>query len=175
MEKIFPHTELAQKKEPLLKKVVTRVTGKTSSGILVKDREGSPANLAKCCAPIKGEPIIGYITSGKGITVHAQRCHYVIKELLDSQRMVDVAWDEASKGEHKAALTIVCQDTPGVLAKLTAVIAKQGANITQARVDTSADGKGRIKLVISIRDIKHLAGIIKKVSEIKEIESAERA
>jgi (p)ppGpp synthase/HD superfamily hydrolase len=55
------------------------------------------------------------------------------------------------------------------------VIAKQGANITQARVDTSADGKGRVKLAISIRDIKHLEGIVKKVAEIKEVESVERA
>jgi GTP pyrophosphokinase len=175
MEKIFPHADLAQKKEPLLKKVVTRVTGKASLGILVKGREGSPVRLARCCAPIKGEPVIGYITSGKGVTVHAQRCHYVVKELLDSQRMVDVAWDEGAKGEYRGSLSIVSQDTPGVLARLTAVIAKQGANITQARVDTSADGKGRVKLAISIRDIKHLEGIVKKVAEIKEVESVERA
>jgi (p)ppGpp synthase/HD superfamily hydrolase len=107
--------------------------------------------------------------------VHAQRCHYVVKELLDSQRMVDVAWDEGAKGEYRGSLSIVSQDTPGVLARLTAVIAKQGANITQARVDTSADGKGRVKLAISIRDIKHLEGIVKKVAEIKEVESVERA
>ncbi|MFA9452552.1 MAG: bifunctional (p)ppGpp synthetase/guanosine-3',5'-bis(diphosphate) 3'-pyrophosphohydrolase [Candidatus Aminicenantaceae bacterium] len=174
MEKIFPDTALIKRKEPLFKKVVTRVTGRPAAGILVKDREGSPVNLAKCCAPIKGEPIIGYITSGKGITVHAQRCHYVVKELLDSQRMVDVTWDEASKGEYRGALVIVSQDTPGVLAKLTAVIAKQGGNITQARVDTSADGKGRIRLVLSIRDIRHLDSIITKAAEIKEIESAKR-
>jgi GTP pyrophosphokinase len=175
IEKIFPDAALAQKKEPLIKKVVTRVTGKAAAGILVKDREDSHVNLAKCCAPIKGEPIIGYITSGKGISVHAQRCHYVIKELLDSQRMVDVAWDEATKGEHKGSLVIVTQDAPGVLAKLTAVIAKQGGNIIQARVDTSADGKGRVSLVLAIRDIKHLESIIKKLAEIKEVESAEHA
>jgi GTP pyrophosphokinase len=175
MERIFPDTSLVQKKEPLLKKVVTRVTGRPAAGILVKDREGSPVNLARCCFPIKGEPIIGYITSGKGITVHAQRCHYVAKELLDSQRMVDVDWDEATKGAYRGGLVIVSQNAPGVLAKVTAVIAKQGGNITQARVDTSADGRGRVNLVLSIRDIRHLNGIIKKVAEIKEVESAERA
>ncbi len=175
MEKIFPETALVQRKEPLLKKVVTRVTGRPAAGILVKDRVGSPVHLARCCAPIKGEPVIGYITSGKGITVHALRCHYVAKELLDSQRMVEVAWDEATKGEYRGGLVIVSQNAPGVLAKVTAVIAKQGGNINQARVDTSADGRGRINLVLSIRDIRQLDNIIKKVSEIKEVESAERA
>jgi GTP pyrophosphokinase len=175
MEKIFPDTTLIQRKEPLLKKVVTRVTGRHAAGILVKDREDSPVNLAKCCSPIKGEPIIGYITSGKGITVHAQRCHYVAKELLDSQRMVEVDWDEAIKGVYRGGVVIVSQNAPGVLAKVTAVIAKQGGNIIQARVDTSADGRGRVNLVLAIRDIRHLDSIIKKVAEIKEVESAGRA
>ncbi len=174
VEKVFPGTSLAQKKEPLFKKVVTRVTGKSSSGILVKDREGSPVKLAKCCFPIKGEPIIGYITSGKGISVHAQRCPYVTKELLDAQRMLEVTWDESLKGAYSDSLLISSLDSPGVLAKLTSVIAKLGGNITKARVDTFGERRARITLKLTIRDIKHLNAIIKKITEIKEIDSVKR-
>jgi guanosine-3',5'-bis(diphosphate) 3'-pyrophosphohydrolase len=171
VEKVFPDTSLAPKKEPLLKKVVTRVTGRPPSGILIKDREGSPVKLAKCCLPIKGEPIIGYMTSGKGISVHAQRCPYVTKELLDAQRMLDVTWDESLKGAYSKSLLISSLDSPGVLARLTSVIAKLEGNISKARVDTFGGGRARIKLTLTIRDIKHLNSIIKKIAEIKEIDS----
>lgn len=175
LERIFPDTPLDQKKQPLLKKMVTKVTGRAPEGILVKDREGSPVNLAKCCHPIKGEPIVGYITSGQGITIHAQRCAYIKKELLDAHRMVEAVWDLDIKGEYKETLLVTGLDEPGVLAKLSGVIAKLGGNISRARVDTTAGGKARISLTFSIRDIKHLNTIIKKIKEIKEIHSVSRA
>ncbi len=174
MEKVFPDTSLAQKKQPLLKKMVSRVTGKAPSGILVKDREGSPVKLSKCCSPIKGEPIIGYITSGKGISVHAQRCPYITKELLDAQRMVEVTWDESLKGAYSESLLIFSLDSPGVLARLTSVIAKLGGNISKARVDTLSEGRARIELTLTIRDIKHLNSLINKITEIKETVSVKR-
>ncbi len=173
IEKIFSDLDLAKKKEPLLKKVVTKMTGKTA-GILVQDRPASPVNLAKCCSPIKGEPIIGYMTAGKGITVHAQRCAYIRKELLDDLRMVEVAWDDTAKGDYRGSLSIVGLDTPGVLAKVTAAIAKQGGNITKARVETSPDGKAEVRLTLTIRNIKHFSEIKKKIAEIKEVVSVDR-
>jgi len=174
MEKLFPEKRLAGKKAPLLHKVVTQVMKKPDTVIRVKDIEGKRISLAKCCSPIKGEPIVGYITSGKGITIHAVRCPLVKKEVLASQRMVGVSWDASTKGWYKTRLVIAAMDSPGVLAKLTSVIAQQGGNITQATVTTDVDQKGLVRLALAIRDIKHLENIIKKISAIKEIQSVDR-
>ena len=153
---------------------MTKVAPRAKSEIGVRDVEGHQVKLAKCCSPIRGEPIIGYITSGKGITVHSLRCSLITKEILDNQRMVEVFWDETTKGLYKGKFLIKSEDSPGVLAKLTSVIAQLEGNITKAEVNTSADKKAQIKLVLTIRDLKHLENIKKKVLGIKEILSVER-
>jgi len=174
MEKLLPLEKIAKKKETLLKKVITKVAKKPKSEIQIKDGEGYMLNLAKCCSPIKGEPITGYITSGKGITVHSLRCPRVTREILDSERMVEVSWDDSSGGSFKGKLLIKGEDSPGVLANLTATIAQLEGNITKADVVTFADKKARIKITLIIRDIKHLETIMKKISAIKEISYVER-
>jgi GTP pyrophosphokinase len=174
MEKVFPEVDLAAKKESLLGKMVTKVKKKPETVILVKDEKGAFTKLAKCCNPIKGEPITGYMTSGKGVTVHSLRCPLVVKEILDPQRMVEAAWDRAIKGVYLGKLLIKGEDSPGVLARLTTVIAEQKGNITKAEVITFPDKKGQIKLTINIRDIEHFENIMAKISGIKEISSVER-
>ncbi len=176
IEKLFYSEKLSDKKETILKKVVSRVSKKPKSLIEVKDADEPLVNLAKCCAPIKGESIIGYITSGKGVTVHAQRCPMVKRELLDPQRMVDVSWSPSAAATlYQGRLLIKGQDSPGVLAKLTASIADLGGNITKAQVNTFSDKKAKITLSLTIRDIDHFDRIIKKISGIKEISFVERA
>ncbi len=88
--------------------------------------------------------------------------------------MVDAAWDKAIKGVYLGKLLIKGEDSPGVLARLTTVIAAQKGNITKAEVLTFPDKKGQIKLSINIRDIQHLEDIVAKISAIKEIISVER-
>jgi guanosine-3',5'-bis(diphosphate) 3'-pyrophosphohydrolase len=174
MEKIFPEMDLAAKKESLLGRVVTKVKKKPETVILVKNEKGASTKLAKCCNPIKGEPITGYMTSGKGITVHSLRCPLITKEILDPQRMIEASWDKAIKGVFSGKLLIMGEDSPGVLARLTTVIAQQKGNITKAEVITFPDKKAQVKLTINIRDIEHLKNIIEKISGIKEIFSVER-
>jgi len=174
MEKIFPEMDLTAKKESLLGRVVTKVKKKPETVILVTDEKGASTKLAKCCNPIKGEPITGYMTSGKGITVHSLRCPLITKELLDPQRMVEASWDKAIKGVYTGKLLIKGEDSPGVLAKLTMVIAQQKGNITKAEVVTFLDRKGQIKLTLNILDIEHFEKIIEEISGIKEIFSVER-
>ena len=174
MEKIFPPEKMIEKKEAPLKKIMMRVSKKPALGIQVKDVERGLIHFAKCCSPIKGEPIIGYITSGKGITVHSIRCPFVAKEILDSERMVEVSWDSTSEGIYKGRLMIKAVDSPGLLARVATSIARLEGNIAKAEVNTFADKKTQINLTIIIRDIKHLEEIIKKMQRIKEIFSVER-
>lgn len=174
LEKLFTMPALAEKKKSLLTKVVTKVKPPPPSAILIKDMDDRLVKLASCCAPIKGEPIIGYMTSGKGLTIHSLRCPKVKKELLDENRLVDVRWDKACEGDYAATLLIKGDDSPGVLARLTSIIAQLGGNISKAEVKTSADKTAVIKLSLSIEDIQHLQDIMSKTGKIKEIKSVER-
>jgi GTP pyrophosphokinase len=174
MARLSPEGEPAERKRPLLRKFVDRVSGRSDTGIAVGKAGGEAFHLARCCAPIKGEPIIGYMTSGRGITIHAARCPLVSKEILSSDRMVDVSWDSASAGPYRTRLLILAADSPGVLGKVATGIAGLGGNITKAEVVTTADKKAQIKLNLAIREMKHLEAIIKKISGIKEILSVER-
>ena len=88
--------------------------------------------------------------------------------------MVEVSWDPASEGFFKGRLLINGEDSPGVLAELTSIIAQLEGNITKAEVSTFANKKARIKLVLKIRDINHLENIVKKISEMEKIFSIER-
>jgi len=174
MARLNPEGEPDEKKKPLLRKFVDKVSGRSGSAISVLEAAGEVVHFARCCAPIKGEPIIGYLTSGKGVTIHATRCPLVSKEILNSERMVDVSWDAASVGPYKSRVLIKADDSPGILGKVATSIAQLGGNITQAEVTTSADQKAQIKLSLVIRDLKHLETIIKKISGFKEIVSVER-
>ena len=174
LEKISPAGLEARKKEALFHKVLSKVSKKAAAEIEVRDSNGELVRLAKCCFPIKGEPIIGYITSGKGITAHSLRCPLIANEILDPERLVDVSWGNVAQGSSKAGLLVKAADSPGLLAKVAGSISELEGNITKAEVKTFADQKAQIKLSLVIRDIKHLDAIMKDISKIKEIFSVER-
>lgn len=146
--------------------VIVRMAGMESDSALI--------TLGQCCRPIKGEPIVGYITQGKGITIHALRCPLVTREILAAERMVEASWDPASEGHFRASIRIISIDSPGVLAKVATVIAELNGNINRAEVKTYAEGQAKIDLGITIRDLPHLEAIIKKLGNLKEVESVER-
>ena len=131
--------------------------------------------LAKCCSPVKGEPIVGYITTGRGLTVHSLRCPLVTKEILDGQRLVEVSWDASFAGTFKARLLVKSQDSPGVLAKVATAVAGLEGNISKAEASMLAEGKARIRLDIRIRDIRHLEEISSRIAALKDVLSVERA
>lgn len=171
-----PGTFLARMVEKV--KGVTAKQPEAQSAVMVQiegiESESGLITLGRCCQPIKGEPIIGYITQGKGITIHALRCPLVVKEILASERMVEVSWDPASEGSFRASLRISSLDSPGVLAKVASAVADLNGNITRAEVKTFAEAQARIDLEITIRDLAHLEAIIKKIANLKEVESVER-
>ncbi|MBC7363064.1 MAG: bifunctional (p)ppGpp synthetase/guanosine-3',5'-bis(diphosphate) 3'-pyrophosphohydrolase [Candidatus Aminicenantes bacterium] len=176
IERLAAETPLHQPQPTgLIRKIVDTLTGRSQSGsLLIRDPEEQMITLARCCQPIKGEPVIGYLTSGKGLTVHAQRCYLVTKEILDSQRLVEIAWDPAYQATFKARLVISSKDSPGVLARVAAAVAELNGNITKAEVSTSSEGDASISLEITIRDINHLNEIIERIAKLKDIYSVER-
>jgi guanosine-3',5'-bis(diphosphate) 3'-pyrophosphohydrolase len=143
-------------------------------GILIKDLDAQMIKLAKCCSPIKGEPVVGYMTAGRGLTVHSTRCPRVAREVLDSDRLVEVGWDGAFAGSFRARLLVKTQDTPGVLAKVAAAVADLEGDISKAEATMAVEARARITLDIRIRDIRQLEAIARRISGLKEVLSVER-
>ncbi|HSA95751.1 MAG TPA: bifunctional (p)ppGpp synthetase/guanosine-3',5'-bis(diphosphate) 3'-pyrophosphohydrolase [Acidobacteriota bacterium] len=156
--------------------VIDRATARLAprAGVRIKDIDGPSIKLAQCCSPIKGEPVVGYITAGRGLTVHSLRCPLVTKELLDAQRQIEVAWDPSLEATFKARLLVKARDTPGVLAKVAAAVAGLEGNISKAEASTIAEGTARIRLEVRIKDIRHLEAITRRIAALKDVLSVER-
>jgi len=174
MAKLVPAAEAGERKQALLRKLMDRVSLRPRLEAETKEKAWEFISLARCCSPIKGEPIVGYLTSGKGITIHSTRCPLVTREVLDSDRMIEISWDEGWTGPFKSRLLIKALDKPGLLARVATTIAQLDGNITKAEVITSPDKKAQLKLRLVIQDIKQLEAIIKKIRKIKEVLSVER-
>jgi GTP pyrophosphokinase len=172
---IFPAGRVMPRRPGLLGKAAARFKPGPGPGVRIKDIDGQMIKLAKCCSPVKGEPVVGYITAGKGLSVHSLRCALVTKEVLDGQRLVEVTWDPAFAGTFKARLLVKSEDSPGVLAKVATAVAGLEGNISKAEAAMLAEGKAKIRLDIRIRDIRHLEDITRRISALKEVLSVERA
>jgi guanosine-3',5'-bis(diphosphate) 3'-pyrophosphohydrolase len=158
----------------LLGKAASLLMPGPGPGVLIKDLDAQMIKLAKCCSPIKGEPVLGYMTAGRGLTVHSARCPLVTRERLDMDRLVEVAWDDAFAGSFRARLLVKTKDSPGVLAKVAAAVADLEGDISKAEAAMAVEGRARITLDIRIRDIRHLEAIARRISGSKEVLSVDR-
>jgi GTP pyrophosphokinase len=174
IEAVFPAGRVTPRRPGLLRKAAARFAPGPGPGVRIKDIDGQMIKLAKCCSPVKGEPVVGYITAGKGLSVHSLRCPLVTKEILDGQRLIDVSWDPAFAGTFTARLLVKSEDSPGVLAKVATAVAELEGNISKAEAAMLAEGRAKIRLDIRIRDIRHLEDITRRISALKEVLSVER-
>ncbi len=157
-----------------LRRLVQRVSGKTPRGIQVKGQDDVLIRYAKCCNPIPGDPIVGFITRGRGVTVHSQTCSSVRGLMADRERLVEVTWGKVEKDElHVVNLAVEALDRPGVLANLSSAIASQKANITRIEAESMNDKAG-IRLSVQVHDLEHLNEVLKKARSVKGILSVIR-
>ena len=132
-------------------------------------------SLARCCKPVRGEPIVGYITLGKGVSVHAESCPNVQNLMFDPHRRIDVAWEADDEGIFEAAVVVQAEDRPGVLAQLTSIIADEKANIRDVGSRSTGEGRARITFTLEVRDLDHLEAILGKLKQVGGITRVERA
>jgi guanosine-3',5'-bis(diphosphate) 3'-pyrophosphohydrolase len=130
--------------------------------------------LAKCCGPIRGEPIVGYITRGKGVSVHSQRCPNVERLLYDPERKIEVAWAGSKETKFQVRLNITSEDRQGVLARVTSAIADEKSNISDVSAKTFEGKQGQIILTLDISDLDHLERIVKRLRGIQGVRQVER-
>jgi len=130
---------------------------------------------ARCCNPIRGEAIVGYVTRGKGVAVHALSCPNVMNLMYEPERRIDVEWarDDGAPSAYPVKLTVFCDDRFGMLKQITAVISDAKTNIRNIEART-ANGQANIDVVLDIADLKHLETIVAGVRKIPGVHDVQR-
>jgi len=156
--------------------VVRRVFGgDQSNAIRVKGHGDLLVYRARCCNPIRGEAVVGYVTRGKGVAVHSVNCPNVLNLMYEPERKIDVEWgkEEGAPVAFPVKLTVFCDDRFGMLKQITAIISDSKTNIRNIEARTS-NGQANVDVVIEIEDLKHLEGIIHGVRKIPGVHDVQR-
>ncbi|HEX2342689.1 MAG TPA: bifunctional (p)ppGpp synthetase/guanosine-3',5'-bis(diphosphate) 3'-pyrophosphohydrolase [Vicinamibacterales bacterium] len=177
LAKLVPQDQLREKPpETAIASVVKRVLGTGDQKIKVRGIDDLMVFRARCCNPIRGEKIVGYITRGKGVSVHSATCPNVVNLLYDPERRIDVEWDkEGDPAKYIVRLSIQVEDRKGILADISAKIAGIDTNIKNVDATSNGDNRGNIRMTVEIRDMKHLEKVIKSLRTIKGVVDVERA
>jgi GTP pyrophosphokinase len=172
-----PAADLQGDKSGGIASVVRRVFGGDSSNnaIRVKGHGDLLVYRARCCNPIRGEDVVGYVTRGKGVAVHAVNCPNVVNLLYEPERRIDVEWahDEGTSSSYPVKLTVSCDDRFGMLKQITAVISDAKTNIRDVQV-RSSNTQANVDVVLDIADLKHLENIINGVRKIPGVHDVQR-
>ncbi len=132
--------------------------------------------FGKCCAPVPGDGIVGFITRGRGLTVHARDCLTVAKGVLEKERLVAVEWDGAEEPAKRPVRIAVYigRDRPGLLAEITTAISSRQGNITKADITVTEDRKGINHFVVEVGDLRQLQDIMQAIREVRDVINVER-
>ena len=178
LERFVPAEELARVEPPRKETAVTRVVRKIlpfgSPDIVVVGHNDLLASLAKCCSPVPGEKIIGYITRGRGISVHSENCPNVRNLLYDPERQIEVAWAGEKTTSYAIELEVVSDDRPGLLADLTQAIAGEGSNIRRIEARADEGRRGYVSVSLETSDLKHLEKILSKLKAVRGVQEVIR-
>ena len=177
LDKLVPQDQLKeQAPEHPVVSAVKRVLrpGSEPDRIKVRGADDVMVFRAKCCNPIRGEKIVGYITRGKGVSVHSAKCPNVINLMYDPERKIEVEWDKGSDIQpYTVRLAIEVEDRKGMLAELSKRISDINTNITNVEARTG-DQRGRIDVTVEIKDVTHLEQVIKSVRGVSGVLNVER-
>jgi GTP pyrophosphokinase len=181
LDKLVPQGELKEKapEHPVLSAVkrVLKPGGSTSDRIVVRGVDDLMVFRARCCSPIRGEKIVGYITRGKGVSVHSANCANVLNLQYDPERRIEVEWDKGTDiAPYTVRLTMQVEDRKGMIAELSSRIADINTNIITLEATTRAeDRQARIEMTVEIQDLKHLEKVIKSIRGVEGVLGVERA
>jgi GTP diphosphokinase / guanosine-3',5'-bis(diphosphate) 3'-diphosphatase len=150
-------------------------TGAQSDKIKVRGTDDVMVFRARCCNPIRGERIVGYITRGKGVSVHSASCRNVVNLLFDPERRIDVEWDTGEDlAPYVVRLTMQVEDRKGMLAEISSRVSNINTNITNMEARTGEDRQARIEMTVEISDVKHLDRVIKSIKGVEGVIGVER-
>lgn len=156
-------------------KIEKAIADEDAEPIAIKGTEGLVVNYAKCCHPIPNDPIIAYVSAGKGFTIHRQNCPNVKRAHKQNDRYVPVQWSHDIEGEFACELEIEVFNGRGVLAQITSIISNQDINIVNVNINELDGNINILNFDVRLRDRVHLASIIKKLRVVPFVNRVQRA
>lgn len=162
---LHPETASAAAPPTILesKEAATRKT----EGVGISGVDGVLMRIAKCCNPVPGDPIIGYISRGLGVSVHQADCPNVNN--MEPERLISVHWDGMEEKPYEAGIFIIAKNEHGVLAMIARVMGEGSVNITDIRMDKQVDGRARMHFVVEVRDVAQLYQLIENIRTLPPI------
>jgi GTP pyrophosphokinase len=174
--KILPQEDLEQQREELregrFKSLVQKITRSPKDALLIKGIDNVMVRYAGCCNPVPGDKVIGFITRGRGVTIHTADCQNAMDD--DPHRKVEVEWDSTKEYSYPVRIRVYSEDKKGLLADISQSLSSNKANIKNAKVDTTEDKKAISTFEVEIRDLNHLNKVIRSIEKIKGIHRVER-
>ena len=173
IRKITPKPEPEDDQESIFNKIIGRVRKKKpKGGVTVKGVEDILIKFGKCCQPVPGDPITGYITRGFGVTVHRKHCVNALK--MSPERQIDVQWNVDVGETYPVKIRIRSYDRVGLLADIASSISKSGANILSANTETRGRKIVESFFIITVKDTDHLDQILSGIRKVKHIHDVVR-
>ena len=176
MPAILPPEALeAEEEEPsAITNFFQKIRSKSESPVLINGVEDVMVSYAQCCQPVPGEAVTGFVTRGRGITVHLSICSQLLA--MDPDRRIPVQWHKTGKalGKHTGEIRIICNDKPGMLAEIGAVCKTVGINVTRMEAAQIEDNKAVLSLEVSITDVKELERFMRNMERIKGVLTVDR-
>jgi len=172
--KLAPAVVRDHEQAPDAKPLKTTVR-KSEGAVRIRGVDDVMVRFGKCCSPVPGDGIVGFITRGRGLTVHARDCLTVVKNVLDKERLLTVEWDGTEPAKRPVKIAVyIGKDRPGLLAEITAAISSRHGNITKAEITVTDDRKGINHFVIEVEDLQQLQGIMQEIREVRDVINVER-
>ena len=172
--RLLPPERLKEKQRFSFKSMLDKFKGPKhgENAITVRGEEDVMVRFARCCNPLPGDDIGGFLTHGQGVSIHAAGCANLIN--IDNDRKIEVAWDMKSKATRPAKIEVICRNEKGLLAEMTGAIKVADANITSAEIKTTQENRAVCTFEVEVRDLAHLNSIINSLMKIKKVLKVER-
>jgi GTP pyrophosphokinase len=163
--------EKEMKAESRLSRLAKKIR-REPSGIQIRGIQDMMVRFAKCCNPLPGDAISGYITRGRGVTVHTADCPDILSS--DPERLIQVSWNLKEKAIHAVRVRVICNDKKGLLAEISSALASSEVNIVRAGVITTEDKKAICNFELEVHDLKHLQNAFRALNKLKDVLKVER-
>lgn len=172
------YLKLTKLSEPTVIKTTPKKRTKSNEGVIIEGIDNCLVKLSRCCNPLPGDDIIGFITRGHGVSIHTRNCSNVPQDISkagEPDRWITAYWDTNVKEEFKCTLALYCINRIGLLAEVSTLLANARINITDISTRTSKDGRTQIVVTVSVSGVEHLNSLMKKLETVEGVLEIERA
>jgi GTP pyrophosphokinase len=171
MDELAPGTE-PEAERPGWRSWFSRPKKRSISPVLIDGQSDLLVNFAKCCSPLPGEQVMGFITRGRGITVHLANCTQLMAS--DSERRIPVAWHQGASGAHTGEIRIVTANTPGMLAEVGGICKSLSINVTRLEAKEVDRGRAEFTLSVNVVDVEQLVRLMRNLEKIDGVLRVDR-